>query len=344
MRVLEVGNVNEAWPQALAMLDEEGEPEDSRAGRVVVFPDPVTTVYASPQERVLFCPVRDANPFFHLFEAMWMLSGTSDARWLDTYVHDFSARFAEPSGFVHGAYGYRWRHNFYVRDHAGVLTRDQLAAVSSLLRADPATRQAVLAMWSPERDLCMGHVRDKPCNTHAYFRVRGDLLEMTVLCRSNDIVWGCYGANYVHMSVLQEYVAAMSGLRQGMMWQVSNNWHGYVDVLARYDQDRVFEAYYDRGAHVYGGEVSPSLLFLEASAASVQEEILSWMHRPTTYTSQHNPQLFNQLLTPMALAHRMHKNGNSEGALQALELVRHSDWQLAAREWIQRRADRREQT
>lgn len=334
MRVITVGNVNDAWPRALELLYDGGEIEQSRAGDVLVFPEPVTTEYHRPDQRVLFCPVRRANPFFHLFEAMWMLSGTSYARWLDTYVHDFSSRFAEPSGFMHGAYGHRWRHNFTVRYPDGAQTHDQLSAIAALLRTDPTTRQAVLSMWSPERDLCLSHVRDRPCNTHAYFRVRDGRLDMTVLCRSNDIVWGAYGANYVHMSVMQEYVAVRAGLRVGVYYQVSNNWHGYVDELKKYDLWRVSAERQDPYAD---GTAVASPLFLPDHADGIQEEIITWMTRPRDYRSASNSNLFDCLLTPMALAHWHQSNGRWDEAMSVLDGVSHRDWGMAARQWIHRR-------
>jgi thymidylate synthase len=55
------------------------------------------------------------------------------------------------------------------------------------------------------------------------------VLDLTVLCRSNDVVWGAYGANAVHFSVLQEYLAGRIGVDVGVMYQFSNNYHGYVD-------------------------------------------------------------------------------------------------------------------
>lgn len=246
MKVVNVRNVSEAW----GLLEDtlrDARPEQTRAGPALVAPCPVTTVYERPTERVLFCPARDANPFFHLMEALWMLAGRSDARFLDRYVADFGKRFAEPDGFIHGAYGYRWRN--------GMGTIDQLHKVVDKLRANPSDRQAVIQMWDQRfwNDLA-GEWKDRPCNTHVYLRVRRGrptefvadgpgpieqrpvsqyVLDLTVLCRSNDAVWGAYGANAVHFSVLQEYLAARIGVGVGVLYQVSNNFHVYEDVWSR---------------------------------------------------------------------------------------------------------------
>jgi hypothetical protein len=68
-------NVNELWARGLHTLKTFGIESDSRAGRVLVMQTPVTSVYRNPCERVLMDPLRDANPFFHLMESLWMLAG-----------------------------------------------------------------------------------------------------------------------------------------------------------------------------------------------------------------------------------------------------------------------------
>src|ERR1700676_933861 len=112
MHVIKVRNVGQALPLGIDYLLTHGCREESRAGPVIVAPEPVSTVYARPQERVLFSAARNANCFFHIFEALWLLAGRNDAVWLDQFVHDFLSRFAESDGRLHGSYGHRWRHHF----------------------------------------------------------------------------------------------------------------------------------------------------------------------------------------------------------------------------------------
>ena len=213
-------NVNVAFTAAWHYLRAAGVEEPSRNGPVLVAPGPVVTEYLHPTERVLFSPRRDANPIFHLMEALWMLAGEADVKWLAQFSSNIS-NYAEPSGYIHGAYGMRWRHWFEQCEY------DQLPVIIELLRSKPDTRQAVLQMWDPGADL-EGDWRDRPCNTAVYFDRRGGRLNMTVTCRSNDILWGCYGANAVHFSVLQEFVAAACGAPVGVYRQFSNNWHAYL--------------------------------------------------------------------------------------------------------------------
>jgi thymidylate synthase len=209
-------NVNHAFVDAWFYLRSAGEHSTSRNGEVLVAPGPVLTTYLNPCQRVLFNPRRDANHVFHLMESLWMLAGEQDVGWLKQFSSNIS-NYAEPDGRMHGAYGWRWRNNWPI---------DQVDEVINVLRRNPDTRQAVIGMWDPESDLT-GEWRDRPCNTHIYFDLRGGRLNMTVCCRSNDILWGCYGANVVHFSVLQEVIAHAVGAPVGVYRQFSNNWHAY---------------------------------------------------------------------------------------------------------------------
>lgn len=209
-------NVNDAFSSAWFLLGATGVEENSRNGPVLVPRHPVVTTYKRPQERVLFNSRRDANAVFHLMEALWMLAGEDNVQWLRQFNSNIPL-YAEPDGTIHGAYGARWRKPY-----------DQIHAVIDVLRRNPQSRQAVMQMWRAEEDL-EGDWRDRPCNTAIYFDCRGGALNMTVTCRSNDILWGCYGANVVHMSVLQELIAHAVGLPMGEYRQFSNNWHAYLN-------------------------------------------------------------------------------------------------------------------
>lgn len=246
---LRVRNVQEAYVRGLHTLATHGVSEDSRNGPVLVLPEPMVTVYDRPLERVMLDPSRDANPFFHLLESFWMLAGRRDVASLEPFNAGLK-RYSDDGEDYHGAYGWRWRNHFTQTKSVGVLQvgypLDQLRRAIELLRANPADRRVVIAMWDPEVDLGQEGL-DFPCNTHIYFRTRQDstdamrqgrpdhttMLDMTVCCRSNDAVWGAYGANAVHFSVLQEFVAAACGFGLGRMVQLSNNFHVYKDVLAK---------------------------------------------------------------------------------------------------------------
>jgi hypothetical protein len=191
--------------------------EESRNGPVLTIQEPVLITHACPWERVMFIPSREENPYFHLMECVWMMAGSRDAKWISTY-NPRMMEFAEPTGIFNGAYGWRWRNAFHI---------DQVLEICSELSTYPTSRRAVLQMWACQQDLNVPHVKDVPCNTHAYFRIINGSLDMTVCNRSNDLVWGALGSNVVHFSFLQELMAHEIGVGVGKMYQFTNNLHLY---------------------------------------------------------------------------------------------------------------------
>jgi len=319
-------NVDDAFDKAVIQMERVGAREDSRNGAVTVAPHPVMTVYEKPQQRVLFNRYRDANPFFHLFECLWMLSGSNDGTWLDRFVGDFSARYAEPDrgGMIWGAYGNRWRKWF---------GNDQLTIAVNRLRYNPADRRTVIQMWDADLDLYdpaevddvtgqpFPEPRDIPCNTAVYPRIVNGALDITVTCRSNDVVWGAYGANAVHFSFLQEYLAGRIGVRVGRYYQLSNNWHLYDSVQDKFKRD-------------------PLALYPDSTAVGENwdawdADLDKFMNNPESSVYENRWFLF--VARPMWRTHTLWKSGDREAALRAVHEVHAQDWRLAAIYWMQRR-------
>ena len=349
MFTIHAANVNYAWAKAIEMINAYGVPENSRAGTVLVMPGAVTTVLDHPRQRVLFDPVRDANPIFHLHESLWMLAGRKDATWLDQFVSDFSERFAEEGGNQHGAYGWRWRNHFInMHDFAGV-DMDQLDVVVDMLARDPGTRQAVIQMWDAEYDLDQPHLKDKPCNTHIYLRLRitprtaeaspsglmvqADLreLDMAVCCRSNDIIWGAYGANIVHFSILQEYLAARLGVHMGRLTQFSFNWH-------MYDNTEKYATTVGAEQGIMGGY--PGTMPLVTDPATFDGEVAAYVHDPSLATlDEFHNRFLSHTAWPMYMANMERKAGNTAtSAMTWAYKIEAPDWRKATIAWLERKA------
>ena len=101
MQVLEVRNVHDALIRGVDLLEAENFREQTRNGEVYRSKTPVTTVYEKPKERVLFWEERDANPFFHFMEGLWMLTGRNDLEFVKRYAgaegpSAAEGRFVEP--------------------------------------------------------------------------------------------------------------------------------------------------------------------------------------------------------------------------------------------------------
>jgi len=227
MNTLQAFNVNDALVIGLSQLLKHGIPVQSRNGRALMMAAPVTTSYLASCERVLFSPERDVNPFFHLMEAMWMLDGRKDVH-LPAYFSPGMKNFSVDGETLHGAYGYRWRKHFGF---------DQVEQAITDLIQDPMSRRVVIGMWDPCADgfPTEANAKDRPCNDLIKFQAvpteTGHQLNMSVFCRSNDAVWGAYGANVVHFSYLHQYVAEAAGMRVGTYHQISDNFHIYDQAL-----------------------------------------------------------------------------------------------------------------
>lgn len=335
MYVLRVRNVNQAYAEGRELILSQGKKSNSRNGEVLVLDAPLTVVYEKPQERVLFDANRNANPFFHFAEALWYLAGRNDARWLDRFISDFSSRFAEDDGVQHGSYGFRWRRHFD--------GTDQLRIIAERLKADPTDRRSVLTMWDPTVDLGADK-RDLPCNTQIYFRVREEegepeplggapliraVLDMTVTCRSNDFVWGLTGANAVHFSVLQEYMAARIGVAMGRYYQIANNAHIYTATLP----EKPVESTAATGMS-YPAQIS----YMCSKPSAFDEDVknfVKWVGKSEPPPEFKNA-WFNYVGVPMIKAHNSWKEGKPDPSILGGTSI---DWIVAGKEWLERRIE-----
>lgn len=323
MLTYNVRNVNHAFPLAVNDIRWKGVLRNSRAGSVLEFPEPVATTYTCPDERVLFDLKRLCNPFFHFIEGLWIINGSRDTEFLDIFNSQMK-QYSDDGITFYGAYGYRLRqtHGF-----------DQIEKAIHLLRANHDDRRVVLSMWDAKHDL--GHaMKDHPCNTHIYLKVRDHKLNMTVCCRSNDLLYGAYGANVVHMSMVQEYLAARIGVEVGIYTQVSDSLHVYVDVP-------VWAAVKDATSYVpedyYSAElpellVKPYYMFKSCNEKAWAHDLELFMIDPMDEVEYRTP-FFRDVAQPIALvwnAHKQNRNG-----LKYVDSIKATDWRFACKRWLE---------
>lgn len=320
MHVIKARNVNGALCDAMYRLRTNGFEEDSRNGPVVKLDAPLCVTYTRPQERVLFDFMRDANPFFHFFESLWMLAGHNDVEFLEQFVPRMRD-YSDDGATLSGAYGYRWRHHFEM---------DQIIYVIRLLQEHPTTRRAVIAMWDPQTDLVLDEdSKDLPCNTTIMFQYSNHQLDMMVTNRSNDVIWGLCGANAVHMSFLHEYVARSVGMPLGHYHQVTFNAHAYLTeqyhrmAVAPYSDDRYMKAV-----------TIP--LPLPSAIDQFNADLYKFMSDPSGEPAFYT-EFFNHYATNMWDAFQAHKRGFADAALSCISAMPDCDWKVACGEWLLRR-------
>lgn len=333
MRTIYGTSVPEAFALGYNLLCHSGREEQSRNGPVLKHPTPVTIVYPYPQRRVLFDPIRDHNPFFALFESLWMLAGREDLAYL-TQFNKAMAQYSDDGVTVRGsAYGKRWRSWFGY---------DQIQYVLNALADDPTSRRCVLTMWDASDDPLVSS-KDIPCNTQIYFDVDVEqkVLNMMVTNRSNDLVFGALGSNAVHFSILLEYMASHLGLGVGTYYQVTNNLHLYTDnpVVKRLGsaygrQMPIFDPY-DMGMDVYP-------LFDQDVSPKHWEDDLHHFFDETVPVKTYKHSFFSRVCEPMKFAHQLWREGKKpvekyEPALRVLSNIPAEDWKAATMDWMNRR-------
>ncbi len=334
MIVIKARNAHEALPEGLRLLRERGLRRESRNGTVLVAPEPVTTLYHRPEERVVFWPDRDCNPFFHLMESLWMLHGRNDVEFLTRFVGRMSD-YSDDGETFHGAYGYRWRQHFQ--------SIDQLPLIIKELKNNPDSRRCVLQMWDARVDLGR-RGKDLPCNTQVFFSRRGDgALDMTVCNRSNDIIWGAYGANAVHFSILQEYIARFIGCPIGSYWQTSNNYHAYLETY------EPLAPLADQARCIYSNRRNPyehirPFSIKTVSNAEWELDLDTFMNYPNS--DKFHDVFFSRVVRPMYCAHEAWKDRKKEPeerfalATEILQQCVAEDWRIAAEGWLERRLEK----
>jgi hypothetical protein len=293
---------------------------DTRNGPALKLNAPVCVTYTHPQERVLFNPMRDANPFFHFMEALWMLGGREDVEFLAKFLPRMK-EYSDDGVILEGAYGYRWRQHW---DY------DQLTVAARLLQEDSTSRRAVVTMWDPAKDLTLEEGRkDIPCNLSAMFQVNDGRLDMMVTNRSNDIIWGMCGANAVHFAFLQEYMARRVGVPVGLYHQVSFNAHVYLNE--QYEK-LSFVPHSDDRYLTNNMRALPMLCTVD----EFDEDLAMFLANPEE--SHHFiTSYFTEYVCRIWDAWGFHKAGEWEAALGCIGAIPGCDWGVACYEWLERR-------
>lgn len=347
MYTITARNVNHALPVALAYLAEEGRVHDSRYGETLRLPRPVATTYEMPLERVLYDPDRNCNPFFHFFEALWIIAGREDL----SFLQQFNSRMTEFSDDqinFHGAYGMRLRGD-------PVIGGDQIEKAIEILYEDGDTRRCALQIWDHTLDLG-AQSKDIPCNMMAALKVQAGKLDMTVFNRSNDVIWGAYGTNVVQFSMLQEYIAERAGWAVGTYTQISNDfhvyksnpfWQFYMEHYGRQRMRTVLDPYGDGSTKnlLYDlmdmksdySAVTPYPLF---AGRDFDDQLYTFFEawdtkQDISHVSYHS-HAFEAVVRPMFEAWRAYKAGAYTECENLINIIAAEDWRLACDLWFHR--------
>jgi thymidylate synthase len=222
------------YPQILACEPTEA---GSRLGGVTKELLGATIVIEKPRARISRSENR-GKPFSALGELLWYLARSDKLDFIRPYVKRYEEE-TEDGDTVHGAYGPRL---FAMRGNI-----NQIENVTSLLRARPGSRRAVIQLFAAE-DIDR-HFKEIPCTTTLQFLLRSDRLNMSVTMRSNDAYWGLPHDVFC-FTMLQEMMARRLGVDVGHYLHYVGSMHIYKDHF----EDA--QAYLDEG-HQKAVEMPP---------------------------------------------------------------------------------------
>lgn len=260
-----------------------------------------------------------------------MLAGENKLHFL-TYYNKRMTEFSDDNKTLNGAYGARWRRRRVIIDNQ-LLEVDQLNAIISHLLSNRNSRRAVLQIWDVRDDLLrIDSSKDIACNDSVVFQVRadGNTLDMTVRNRSNDLIWGLMGADYVHFCLLFEYMADCLEMQRGCYYHFTNDLHAYEDT---WDHDKIMSG--DTHGPIQDG--TPRIRLVE-NKGRFDEEVKSFITSPAQFFEE---PFLECVAKPMMLAYSHQKQFHYNEAYRYCQLIVNHDWRDACTEWIKRAEKRR---
>lgn len=223
---------SEMYPVIVRSLRDHAKEVDSRNGKTREFLDFKTTL-TNPRKRCVGGFNRNINPFFLLYEAIWIWNGDYKVDNL-SFFNKQMRNYSDDGSTFHAAYGFRLRqHGMHAADFKNITEEnkhafygmDQITEAVCQAYKDPESRRIVLTIWNAYLDLS-GESKDIPCNDLLMFKIRDGKLNLTISNRSNDVHWGL-PTNLFQFSFLLEIMSNIMGLEVGQQTHNSNSLHVY---------------------------------------------------------------------------------------------------------------------
>jgi hypothetical protein len=333
MQMIYGRNMHEVIPQGLELLFDEGQPKR----HMTEITSPVALMMTEPMERLSRGTEYDLNPFVALFTSLWVLGGRNDVTFLAKF-DGYQGGTSDDGKILHGAYGQRMRAHFDPGMDYQAGTIDQLKSVVHMLRNNPGHKAAVISLWDAGEDFGSTS-RNLPAATHLYLSINhAQRLDMMVVYRDADIFDMRLDA--IVFSMMQEFIAKAISVPIGRMTIVANCLGAETKVL-----DLIKNSFHK----LPPSNPYPPLAVL-VPIATIDSD--AWLGELSMFLDEgpvmgmRDP-FFRHVAAPMWQVWDQYKSTaglNMDGARKALDtvsLVRASDWQGAANEWLLRRIDDR---
>jgi thymidylate synthase len=165
----------------------------------------------NPDQNLINTSYRKWSKSYADFEWDWYLSANPNAEAISERASIWKSMMDE-NGNVNSNYGYQWSRN------------GQLINVIDLLRTDPTTRKASISLYDGKE--IYKYSKDTVCTYAINFYITNGKLNMQVMMRSNDLVYGFCNDQYC-FSKLQILVAEELELDLGIYTHFVCNMHIY---------------------------------------------------------------------------------------------------------------------
>jgi len=171
---------------------------------------------------------------------------------------------------------------------------------------------------------------------------------MTVCNRSNDMILGMLGANVVHFSFLQEYLACCIGVQVGVYNQFSNNLHVYTNNFKPdkwVDKDRnmhspeLVEYAKSKEDQTVNGGVLPCSFPLVTHPEVFDRECAEFVerHSKDALAGPYREPFLAYVAQPMMIAFHHYKRKDFGAAMSSIHQVQSEDWKHAGTVWLEKR-------
>jgi hypothetical protein len=208
---------------------------------------------------------------------------------------------------------------------------------------------------------------DLPCNDSIFLRLHGNgELNFTVNCRSNDVIWGAYGANVVQFSTLFEYIYlkalftpyrasnALDKVKRFRYTQISHSYHVYTDTEQGRSQNlyqKLTEptARFNRNSHMLYKPIGLFRSELDGhDFDAITLELMNILAEVTDFNvllsevaklrKISNSAFYNYVVFPMIALWSLHKiepkqKSTAEVAVRTHDYASGPDWFLAQTDW-----------
>lgn len=224
MRVIQSPNLASAHKQVVQYVGKHCYKDEN--GNPILYPgeNNKTTIEAPPV--TLVCKTPCASPMFVPSEEFAFAKILGTQRFNDEYAHDLI--YGKPEAKHEYSYNERlrhWCHTQMIDATSNTIPSgfDQIQYCIDKLK-NPNTRRAVASTWYPFADW---HREDVPCLQFVHFLIRNGKMDMEVLFRSEDMLYGA-GSNMYGLVRLGEYVATGAGVPFGTYTHIALCPHVYT--------------------------------------------------------------------------------------------------------------------